>query len=471
MAQNSVLFLQNIYKSMSSSFRAGILLLVFCETLLIPVVNAGPGYPNNKKWVIVIDPGHGGKDPGCHGKQYQEKTIALAVALKLGDYLEQDKDVKVIYTRHDDTFIPLDERAAIANRNHADLFICIHCNSSPESSYCGATTYVMGLNKTHGNMEVAKRENSSVLFEKDYKHTYSGFDPNSDEANILFSLYQNAYLEQSLDLSSKIQNRYTSLANRTDDGVKQAGFLVLWKTAMPSFLTEIGFLTNSKEERFLGSKKGQNKIALSIFYAFQEYKAEKSGIPFDSASFVINDVTPADDEQKETNTPKEVLVNDSVKPDTESMMSSTVTASIKKEVIIPPVKTTPAVKDGSGLNKPAHKMQDALKTLHIDSVKTPEQETPVQNTDLPPAQTSDAPKIYKVQFITSSLPLSQSSKKIEGVGDIDFYKDGNMYKYTAGKFSTLDEAVNLQSKLRKEGFKDAFIVAFRGSTRVAVKEK
>ena len=214
---------------------------------------------------IVIDAGHGGHDSGCLGSSGKEKNVALDIALKLGKLIEEKfPDVNVIYTRKTDVFVELHERAEIANRSKADLFICIHCNSGGPSAF-GVETYVMGLHKTEDNLNVAKRENSSILLEKDYKQKYDGFDPNSPEANIIFSLYQNSFLAQSLKLAALIQNQTEDYAGRYNRGVKQAGFLVLYRTTMPSLLVETGFLTNKTEEKYLLSDKGQTTIATSVF--------------------------------------------------------------------------------------------------------------------------------------------------------------------------------------------------------------
>ena len=315
-------------------------LFLFC---LSPLLLGSAYYhksPGKKQWVIVIDPGHGGKDPGCHGRLWKEKNVALAVSLKLGHYIEDnDKDVKVVYTRTTDEFVGLNERAELANKDHADFFICIHCNASPNHDAYGAATYVMGLKKSEGNLEVEKRENSSILYEKDYKTTYGGFDPNSPEANILFAMYQNVFLNQSLDFASKIQNEYAHVAKRKDNEVKQAGFLVLWKTAMPSLLTEIGFLTNPEEEKFLGSQKGQDEIAKSLFLAFQQYKAEKDGSDYDPKSFNLNPLIVQD--------PDSATVADTLKNVTHD------TISISKKV--PEVKDTASVKkDSVKKNIPKH---------------------------------------------------------------------------------------------------------------------
>ncbi|MBP8917849.1 MAG: N-acetylmuramoyl-L-alanine amidase, partial [Chitinophagales bacterium] len=222
---------------------------------------------------VVIDAGHGGHDHGCSGSSNKEKTVALNLALKLGALIEKNyPDVKVVYTRKTDVFVELYERAAIANRNNADLFICIHCNANPSSSPSGTETYVMGLHKTEANLNVAKRENDVILMEDDYSQHYDGFDPNNPASHIIFSLNQHAFMEQSILFASSVEKYFKTNSNRSSRGVKQAGFLVLWKTAMPSVLIETGFLTNTSEEKFLGSDSGQNSIAESIFYAFRDYK-------------------------------------------------------------------------------------------------------------------------------------------------------------------------------------------------------
>ncbi|HNV99182.1 MAG TPA: N-acetylmuramoyl-L-alanine amidase, partial [Chitinophagales bacterium] len=222
---------------------------------------------------VVIDAGHGGHDHGCSGASNNEKTLSLKMSLKLGELIEKNyPDVKVIYTRKTDVFIELYERAAIANRNNADLFICIHCNANPSTSPSGTETYVMGLHKTEANLNVAKRENDVILLESDYKQNYDGFNPNDPASHIIFSLNQHAFMEQSILFASSVEKYLKSHAKRSSRGVKQAGFLVLWKTAMPSVLIETGFLTNPSEEKFLGSEDGQTAIAESIFYAFRDYK-------------------------------------------------------------------------------------------------------------------------------------------------------------------------------------------------------
>ncbi len=226
---------------------------------------------------IVIDAGHGGKDQGTHGVFSEEKDVALSVAKKLGDIFNKYlPDVEVIYTRADDKFIPLEGRADIANENGADLFISIHANAMPAGNEYvhGTETYVMGTHKVEDNLNVARRENSVILMEEDFEERYEGYDPNAPESHILFALYQNAYLGNSLVLADKIESQFKHRVGRRSRGVKQAGFLVLWRTSMPSVLVEVGYLTNPKEEKYLNDELGQTYIASGIFRAVRDYKNE-----------------------------------------------------------------------------------------------------------------------------------------------------------------------------------------------------
>ncbi len=227
-----------------------------------------------KQHVIVLDAGHGGKDPGASGNGVKEKDVALAVILKLGEYLSQLPDMKVVYTRDKDVFVELNERAHIANRSGAELFVSVHCNSNPSSRPHGAETYTLGLHRTKDNLEVAKTENSVIFYEDDYEKQYEGFDPNNDEDYILLTLMQNVNLDQSIDFSTKVQEQFEKRVGRKNRGVKQAGFLVLRKTTMPGVLIELGFLSNPKEAKFLKSKKGQDYMASAIFRAIKAYFKE-----------------------------------------------------------------------------------------------------------------------------------------------------------------------------------------------------
>ncbi|TDB63630.1 N-acetylmuramoyl-L-alanine amidase family protein [Arundinibacter roseus] len=230
----------------------------------------------NKVDVVVIDAGHGGHDSGTRGRVARESRTTLKIALALGKKIKEEMpDVRVLYTRTSDVFVELDERSAFANRNKADLFISIHCNSSPGSSKAlGTETYVMGLHKTEGNLEVAKRENSVILKEKDYQEKYKGFDPTSPLAHIMLANYQSAFLSSSLRFADHVERQFKSISQRRSRGVKQAGFIVLWRTTMPSVLVETGFLSNPTEEGYLNSTKGQDEVAEAVFGAFKQYRRE-----------------------------------------------------------------------------------------------------------------------------------------------------------------------------------------------------
>lgn len=230
----------------------------------------------NKFDVIVIDAGHGGHDPGCNGGDTKEKDVTLSIALKLGKLIEDSlKDVKVVYTRNIDKFIELSERCNIANKNNADLFISIHCNANDKKEPNGTETYLMGLHKMEGNLEVSKRENNVILLEKDYKNnqSYAGYDPNSPASHIIFSLMQNAFRAQSIRFASLVEDEFKTKSALKSRGVKEAGFLVLWKAAMPSVLIETGFLSNETDRKTLSKDSGQASMAKAIFNAILKYKS------------------------------------------------------------------------------------------------------------------------------------------------------------------------------------------------------
>ena len=230
----------------------------------------------NQLRTIVLDAGHGGKDPGTHGRYAKEKTINLDLVLLLGRKIkEKHPNVRVIYTRTSDHFVELLERGAIANRNRADLFISIHCNASPSRNRVyGTETYTLGLHRTQSNLDVARRENAVILQEKNYQQTYKGFDPNSPLATIMLANYQHAFIASSINFAEKLEKSFHFNANRKSNGVKQAGFIVLWKTTMPSVLIESGYLTNHDEEDYLRSEEGQEEMADAIYKAFARYKEE-----------------------------------------------------------------------------------------------------------------------------------------------------------------------------------------------------
>jgi N-acetylmuramoyl-L-alanine amidase len=245
-------------------------LVLLITGILISASTPNKNYTEKSKFVVVLDAGHGGKDPGNRGGGFLEKEIALSIILKIGAELEKDKDIKVVYTRDSDVFIPLEQRGKIANDAKADLFISVHCNAH-NSQAAGTETFVLGIHRNSTNFEVAKRENSVIFLEEDYEVTYDGFDPNSPESSIGMTIMQEEYLDQSILLADFVQKKFTNDLKRTNRGVKQAGFIVLHQTYMPSVLIETGFLSNKEEGPYLNSSFGQNKMAEAIVGAIRDY--------------------------------------------------------------------------------------------------------------------------------------------------------------------------------------------------------
>jgi N-acetylmuramoyl-L-alanine amidase len=252
------------------------IVLIFLLSIFLVLLAFKPaGRSQYRVRTVVIDAGHGGKDPGKIGLISQEKDVALKIAMKVGEYINKYLDnVEVIYTRTDDRFLELWERPDLANKNQADLFISIHCNSEPRKKAYGTETFVMGLHTSDKNLELAKSENEVMLLEENYEEKYDGYDPNSPQSHILFSLYQNAYRTNSMRFARKVEEQFKTRVGRKSRGVKEAGFVVLWKAAMPSVLIEVGFLSNKTEEKYLNDELGQSYIASGIFRAFRDYKNE-----------------------------------------------------------------------------------------------------------------------------------------------------------------------------------------------------
>ena len=455
---------------------------------------------------VVIDAGHGGKDPGTIGKKAQEKNIALQIALKLSeDIRNRCKGVTVILTRTTDEFIELHERAEIANRSKADLFISIHCNSNPKHTFQGAETYVMGLHRTEANLEIAKKENASILMEPDYSTRYNGFDPNSDESYITFTLFQNAYLEQSTKFASFVQDEMKDRVGMNDRGVRQAGFLVLYKTTMPSVLIETVFLSNPDEEKFLMSDKGQEYIASAICRAFIKFKARQEGNGKELASANpkktgnsntnLGTITIKKEAPKtETNIAEPEVQRDTIKPKEKSTESSyqhdvvkpkekTPEGVVKHDLIKPkeePSETIAEDKSFTPKEKPKEspvqhnvmKPKEVSKELHpVKEVEKKKETTKPVATQKPviaaKSETQDA-VVFRVQFATSSKELSVHSSKFEGVQDVWMYEHQGLYKYTTGKASSPEALSGILADVKQKGFADAFIVAFHNGERISV---
>jgi N-acetylmuramoyl-L-alanine amidase len=345
---------------------------------------------------VVLDAGHGGKDPGCIGTEHKtyEKHNALAIVLKLGGLIEANyPDIDVIYTRETDVFVELKERADIANRNNADLFISIHCNALSVPSAKGTETYVLGLHKAGHNLEVAKRENASIYMEDNYKRDYEGYDPNSTEAHIFGSMWQSAYLEQSILLAGYVQKNVKKTAKREDRGVKQAGFIVLKDTAMPAVLIESGYLTNSSEEGFLLSEDGRDLMATSIFHAFEDYKSHMEGnVPAPAAKH-----------------------NSGQKPVAK-------TTPAPKENVAPPKKTTTA--------------------------------TPVGNTQ----KTAQSTGKCRIWLMSWPKKMDTKSGQLGLLGNVREEYQDDAYQYYAEGFANCNDAEKMLPEVLNLGFKKAKIV-------------
>lgn len=387
-----------------------ILLIVMCMVAMVALAQQ-----NTRKFTLVIDAGHGGHDSGALGSYSKEKNINLNVALAFGRYVEQNcPDVKVIYTRKRDVFVTLHERANIANRNKADLFVSIHTNALPRGRQArGLETYTLGMHRAGDNLDVAKRENSVILIEKDYKQHYEGFDPNSSESYILFEFMQDKNMANSVELAKFVQRKVCAQAGRPNKGVKQAGFLVLRETSMPSCLIELGFITTPSEEAFLASQDNIEKIGKGIYEAFVEYRKK-----FDK-SFTVP-FKPADEGERNV----EHEERQRVKPTEPDTLSNPVAPDEKKHE------------------------------------RVPQEEKPVKN------QNTDAP-VFKVQILTMSKKLSAGNNAFKGLTDVDCYQDNGSYKYTVGASTDYNEIYRLRKSILNK-FPEAFIIAFKNGQRTDV---
>ncbi|MCW5924563.1 MAG: N-acetylmuramoyl-L-alanine amidase [Saprospiraceae bacterium] len=398
-------------------------------------------HPTYRIKKVVLDAGHGGKDPGCIGAISKEKDNALAIVLKLGEMIKGAfPEVEVIYTRKTDEFIELNERAAIANRNKADLFISVHCNAVKAPHIHGAETYVMGLHTADHNLEVAKRENSVIFYEKDYQKNYEGYDPNSPEAHIIGSVWQSAYLEQSILFASFVQQFARTTASRVDKGVKQAGFLVLRETAMPSVLIETGFLTNRTEEEYIASEEGQAQIAQAIFEAFEAYKQHVEG---------------AEAEQKKANAQK--IAATSKQPASTSPKNGGVAP--------PPAVSTPTTsKPSQTTNTPAstaaNTQKQPSKTAAANTSNTPPK-TQTPKTVTPPAATAEPVGPFRIFLISWPMRMDTNTGQMALLGDVVEEKLENNYYYFTGRFDTLQEAEQILPEIKNLGFRTAAIVSAR----------
>lgn len=365
---------------------------------------------------VVIDAGHGGKDPGNLGtRRYKktEKDVSLAVALKVEQYIKQRfPDIKVVMTRRDDSYPTLHERTVIANRAQGDVFISIHCDAAENRSAYGSSTYVMGKDHDDEN-RVAMRENS-VILQEDNQDVYEGFDPTKPESYIMLTMFQYAFIQQSVDLAQTVQNAFRNDVGRKDRGVKQQPLYVTSRTAMPAILIELGFLTNSAEEDYLMTDDGQDQMALAIARSFAQYKVRREG-----------------------GTATEPVVPPAPKP--EVSLPEPVALEVPK-VETPKVEAAPVVAEA----KP----------------------TPIEV----PANAAVSDVYFTVQLSVSGLQKSTSESPFDAIRGVFFVKDGRLFRYLYGRFSSRDDAYKALQEARQKGFPDAFMVAYRGTARITLDE-
>lgn len=366
------------------------------------------------KTVLVIDAGHGGHDAGALGAYSKEKTINLNVALAFGRYVEQNcPDVKVVYTRKTDVFVPLHERANIANRNHADVFISIHTNSLPSGRIArGLETYTMGMRRSDEKLSAARRENSVITIEENYQEHYAGYDPNSPESEIMFEFIHDKNMSESVELAKLVQKNVCAVAARPDKGVKQDVFLVLRETSMPACLIELGFISTPDEEAMLNEPANIDRLAYGIYAAFAKYKNKNSQI-------------------------------------------------------VPPYKAPegmPAARPATPATKPAETAREkpAAKATAVGE-PSPRSVKPES------MEGAKAAPVFKVQFLTGTRQIKEGDSRLKGLTGVSSYKDGNIIKFTVGEYATFHEA-NARKREIAGMFPDAFVVVLRNGERMDINE-
>ena len=438
-------------------------IVFFLITICCFVVSADAA---NKKFTLVIDAGHGGHDAGAVGAISKEKNLTLKFALAFGKMVERNcPDVRVVYTRKTDVFVELYKRAEIANRNKADLFISLHINALPKGRVArGFQTYTLGSSKRTGkntgvtqNLEVAKRENSVIFLEKDYKQTYHGYDPNSPESNIMFEFIQDKNMENSVELAKYMQRYVCKATGRQDMGAQQDNLAVLRLSSMPGCLIELGFISTRDEEQYMNSKAAEEAYARGIFNAFLAYRKKHDGnitIPFQ--------VEP---EEKEIVIPQIVPQNE-VKEEQKAKVTKEEPAKVET-IVVPESPEGLDQIDLSPVQEVSQPTQPAP-TPVPEATPQPRQEQPQQ-----PEPVKVAPKpagpVFKVQIFASSVKLKANDARFKKHKDAVFYQEGGMYKYTIGA----SEDYNAINRLRKEllaDFPEAFIIAFKDGSRMNVVE-
>lgn len=384
----------------------------------------------DRKFVLVIDAGHGGRDAGALGKYSKEKNINLNVALAFGKYVERNNpDVKVVYTRKTDVFVPLYERAEIANRNKADLFISIHTNALERGRIArGFETYTLGdgrSNATKTNLEVAKRENSVILLEENYEQHYVGYDPNSPESNIMFEFVQDRNLTKSIEFAKMLQKNVCRAASRPDKGVHQSNLAVLRLTSMPACLVELGFITTADEEALLNDRNRLDQMAVGIYNAFVEYKNKNYNgisVPYRTDSPMLPE-TPAQE----------------------------------------PANTSETQEDASARQQPEQR------TVAETTPQQQEQQTVALQPAPQPAASADGRPVFKIQILVSSLNLKDGDAHLKGLAGCERYEENGMQKYTYGASENYNEIYRLRKQILDK-FPEAFIIAFKDGRKTDVNQ-
>lgn len=384
----------------------------------------------DRKFVLVIDAGHGGRDAGALGKYSKEKNINLNVALAFGKYVERNNpDVKVVYTRKTDVFVPLYERAEIANRNKADLFISIHTNALERGRIArGFETYTLGdgrSNATKTNLEVAKRENSVILLEENYEQHYVGYDPNSPESNIMFEFVQDRNLTKSIEFAKMLQKNVCRAASRPDKGVHQSNLAVLRLTSMPACLVELGFITTADEEALLNDRNRLDQMAVGIYNAFVEYKNKNYNgisVPYRTDSPMLPE-TPARE----------------------------------------PANTSETQDDVSARQQPEQR------TVAETTPQQQEQQTAAPQPEPQPAASADGRPVFKIQILVSSLNLKDGDAHLKGLTGCERYEENGMQKYTYGASENYNEIYRLRKQILDK-FPEAFIIAFKDGRKTDVNQ-
>lgn len=408
--------------------------------LLLGVGLAATAIAADRKFTLVIDAGHGGKDPGTIGKYSKEKTIALNVALAFGRYVERNcPDVKVIYTRKTDVFIPLKERAAIANRNKADLFVSVHVNSvQSKKPVTGLETYTMGMRRSDEKLSAAMRENEVILIESNYKQNYSGYDPRSPESMIMFEFINEKNMAESVEMAQLIQRNVCSTAGRPNKGVKQDVFLVLRETSMPACLVEVGYISTPSEERYLNDKNNIDAMGRGLYQALVAYKNKRVG-------------------GKAVQQPK---------PKAHASVPQQPQAQPEPKAEAKPEPKKAAKSEPQPEPTPLAQLPDTARADSLPAQPALAQQ-PVQAA--PPAAESAGEPVFKVQLFISPRRLAKNARQFKGRTDIDSYEEGGMIKYTVGASTNYNEIYRLRKEVLEQ-FPQAFIIAFRDGQKMNASE-